>query len=301
MKFSERLKALREQKGLTQEALAKQLNISRQSVSKWERGISEPDFATTKALCKILECSIGELIDPEGTMKEAEKKKAEQVNKKVRWLARSVIIITIFSALLLLAIIFIAQDEIIIHFGIDGTITRGSRWTLLLLVLIMLLCPLTLLFIKYPYPRVYQKQPVFLARMSLLVTILIALTIFITVPFMIQDAHQGEVALFNLLNAGLYAVMIAIGPFTHPKFNKFNHFFGFRTNFTFASEENWNKVNAFTAISMTISAMLSYIFTLILITTWTAMWSYAIFFAGLIASIIYHEILRFKHKKQINK
>ena len=40
MKFSENLQKLRKEKGLSQEALAEQLDVTRQSVSKWESGVS---------------------------------------------------------------------------------------------------------------------------------------------------------------------------------------------------------------------------------------------------------------------
>ena len=78
MKFNERLKYLREKKGYTQDEIASRLNISRQSVSKWENGINEPDIETIKKLCNILDCSIVELIDDESkiiTTKEEKEKK----------------------------------------------------------------------------------------------------------------------------------------------------------------------------------------------------------------------------------
>ena len=40
MKFSEKLQNLRKEKKLSQEQLAEMLDVSRQSVSKWESGIS---------------------------------------------------------------------------------------------------------------------------------------------------------------------------------------------------------------------------------------------------------------------
>lgn len=40
MDFSEKLLSLRKAKNLTQEELAEKLNVSRQSVSKWESGVS---------------------------------------------------------------------------------------------------------------------------------------------------------------------------------------------------------------------------------------------------------------------
>lgn len=41
--FSENLKTLRKQKGMSQETLAQQLNVVRQTISKWEKGLSVPD------------------------------------------------------------------------------------------------------------------------------------------------------------------------------------------------------------------------------------------------------------------
>ena len=65
MKFNEKLKALREAKGYTQEDIAGKLNIARQSVSKWEQGINEPDIETLKRLAEIFECSVDELLSEE--------------------------------------------------------------------------------------------------------------------------------------------------------------------------------------------------------------------------------------------
>ena len=41
MEFHEKLQALRREKGLTQEQLARQLYVSRTAVSKWESGVSQ--------------------------------------------------------------------------------------------------------------------------------------------------------------------------------------------------------------------------------------------------------------------
>lgn len=60
--LSENLKRFRILKNLTQEDIAKFLNITPQSVSKWERGESYPDITFLPALANILERSIDELI-----------------------------------------------------------------------------------------------------------------------------------------------------------------------------------------------------------------------------------------------
>lgn len=50
--FGENLKAMRKKKGYTQEELAIKLNVVRQTISKWEKGLSVPD---AEILCKIAE------------------------------------------------------------------------------------------------------------------------------------------------------------------------------------------------------------------------------------------------------
>ena len=63
MKFSEKLSILRKKNNLSQEALAEKLNMSRQAISKWESGSSYPDMATIINICKVLNCTIDELLD----------------------------------------------------------------------------------------------------------------------------------------------------------------------------------------------------------------------------------------------
>ncbi len=56
------LKALRRAKGLSQEELADQLHIVRQTVSKWEKGWSVPDAAMLIALAEALDTTFSDLL-----------------------------------------------------------------------------------------------------------------------------------------------------------------------------------------------------------------------------------------------
>ena len=58
MTLGQKLKKLRIEKGLTQKDLADQLQVTFQTVSKWEGDTNEPDFSTLKELSKIMGCSI---------------------------------------------------------------------------------------------------------------------------------------------------------------------------------------------------------------------------------------------------
>ena len=53
MKFSEKIIWCRKKSGLSQEMLAKKVGVSRQAVSKWETGESEPEISKLKVLAEI--------------------------------------------------------------------------------------------------------------------------------------------------------------------------------------------------------------------------------------------------------
>ena len=69
MKFCEKLQKLRKEKGYSQEQLADLLDVSRQSVSKWESGTTYPEMDKLLSLCKIFNVSLDELTNDEITDK----------------------------------------------------------------------------------------------------------------------------------------------------------------------------------------------------------------------------------------
>ena len=67
MKFGDNLKTIRKEKNMSQEQLAEKVNVSRQSVSKWETGESYPEMNNILELCKIFNCNINDLIHTDMT------------------------------------------------------------------------------------------------------------------------------------------------------------------------------------------------------------------------------------------
>lgn len=62
MAFSENLQFIRAQAGVTQEQLAEQLEVSRQSVSKWEGGLSFPEMDTLLRICDLYDVNLDILL-----------------------------------------------------------------------------------------------------------------------------------------------------------------------------------------------------------------------------------------------
>ena len=67
MKLSEKIYQCRKKAGLSQEALAVRLGVSRQAVSKWELGDAEPEPAKLKLLADTFHVSVDWLLSPDET------------------------------------------------------------------------------------------------------------------------------------------------------------------------------------------------------------------------------------------
>ncbi|OKZ74200.1 MAG: hypothetical protein BHW00_05205 [Clostridium sp. 26_22] len=68
----------RKENKLTQEQLAEQLNISKNAVSKWERGLNLPDVSIMQDLCKILNITLNELFIGEKILDDKYKEVADK-------------------------------------------------------------------------------------------------------------------------------------------------------------------------------------------------------------------------------
>ena len=79
--LGENLKAMRKAKGYTQEELAIKINVVRQTVSKWEKGLSVPDADVLSQIAEVLDTKVSVLLG--GTITEETDKDAvaEQLAK----------------------------------------------------------------------------------------------------------------------------------------------------------------------------------------------------------------------------
>lgn len=80
--FGDNLKAIRNTKGYTQEELAIKLNVVRQTVSKWEKGLSVPDADMLTKIADVLETNISVLLGDE-INKETDKNEVVQQLAKI--------------------------------------------------------------------------------------------------------------------------------------------------------------------------------------------------------------------------
>ena len=112
--FAENLKKIRKDKGYTQEILAEKLNVVRQTVSKWEKGLSLPDVDMLSKIANVLETDVNILLDGQITTTDQSEivKQLAKINeqltiknrryKKIMKTIAIILIIVIFGILLVI-------------------------------------------------------------------------------------------------------------------------------------------------------------------------------------------------------
>ena len=111
MKFSEKLMNLRKSKGMSQEELAVKLNVTRQTVSKWELDQTAPDMNKLVEISKLFDISLDELtnnIEASSSENSYKESSTEKNNKKI---AIRIFIVGLIIGLVLCGIGLIKQNN----------------------------------------------------------------------------------------------------------------------------------------------------------------------------------------------
>lgn len=79
--IGENIKAIRKNKGMTQEELAIKLNVARQTISKWEKGLTVPDAEMVQKISEILDVDIKQLLGTEIHVEKGSNELVEQLSR----------------------------------------------------------------------------------------------------------------------------------------------------------------------------------------------------------------------------
>lgn len=144
--LNENIKAIRKSKGLSQEELAIKLNVVRQTISKWENGLSVPDSDMLLSISEALETPVSTLLGETVTESKADDLKAmseklEIINlqlaqrkltrqKMFHWLFISVCVITvaIFAALIVFNSLYLGWNYSDPEIAVAGAAFHAFEW-----------------------------------------------------------------------------------------------------------------------------------------------------------------------------
>lgn len=155
--LNENIKAIRKSKGLSQEELAIKLNVVRQTISKWEKGLSVPDSDMLLSISEALETPVSTLLG-ETVMEQkvddlkAISEKLEIINlqlsqrkitrqKMLHWLFISVcaVTVTIFAVLIALNSLYLGWDYSDPEIAVAGVAFHTFEWLFIRLAPIILI------------------------------------------------------------------------------------------------------------------------------------------------------------------
>lgn len=149
--LSENIKTLRKQKGLTPEELSVKLNVVRQTVSKWESGLSVPDADMLVSLSKVLDVSVNTLLD-EDTSKSLETTSPQRNKRKyLSWLliAICIILIIIFIGIMILGNTYMDWNYENTETAILGFSVHSFIWIYIRVApIILIACLIGIFFLK---------------------------------------------------------------------------------------------------------------------------------------------------------
>ncbi len=163
--LSENIKAVRKSKGLSQQELAIRLNVVRQTISKWEQGLSVPDSDMLISMSEVLETPVSTLlgetvIETEADNLKAISEKLEVINlqlaqrknaerKILRGLCISlcVVITAVFVILFVLNSPYLGWDFSDPETAVAGTVFHGFEWLFIRLAPVVILGAITGIFL----------------------------------------------------------------------------------------------------------------------------------------------------------
>lgn len=144
--LNENIKVIRKSKGLSQEELAIKLNVVRQTISKWEQGLSVPDADLLISISEVLETPVSTLLGETiaGTKADdlkAVSEKLEVINlqlaqrkaarqKAIHWLFISLcaVVAAIFAALIVLNSPYLGWDYSDPESAVAGVLLHAFEW-----------------------------------------------------------------------------------------------------------------------------------------------------------------------------
>ena len=158
------IKALRKSKGLSQQELAVKVNVVRQTISKWEQGLSVPDSDLLIALSEALETPVSTLLgetvmESEADRLQAISEKLEVINLQlaqrkttrrtiIRWLLISIcaMILVMFAALIIVNSPYLGWDYSDPETAVLGVAFHAFEWLFVRVAPVILIAALIGIF-----------------------------------------------------------------------------------------------------------------------------------------------------------
>lgn len=203
MKLGQRLLDLRKSKNLSQEEVAEKLDVTRQTISKWETDGSTPDFDKIIPLCNLYGITPDELLtgNKSATNDNLNSKEEQITKKKARGIGLGILLYFIAVVWIMISIPVIRINPII-----------GSSIFLLICGIGTFIIVYTCIIYKKKHQKIEDKNYKVRKQLSCILSIIFAI-IYLTVSFLTMAWHITWIlwVVYGLINEILKLIFILRG------------------------------------------------------------------------------------------
>lgn len=299
--LGEKLKEARENANLSQQDVADKLNVSRQTISKYELNINEPDLETLKELSYLYQVDINYLLGMDTKTYSFFAKNT--INKIFTYINIVIVFIAIVGSAII--IFKFLPETVAVHYNFEGEVDRyGSKYELLLLNLILVILMIFWAFVYILVKRAVEEENITqvtqnIIKLTIQIVFFICFLAFSVVDFyyifkvsIIRDIGSSVSVVFIFLSL----LEMCAGILSNPLINKFNYFIGYRSKYALSSHEAWIKLNHCSSISLFIFSLISLIISIIFSSIYLVLLCF-LFIISIVPPIIYEIYLRKSENK----
>ncbi len=268
--FGDNLKKYRIEKVFSQNELAEKLFVSRQCVSKWERGITQPDLQTLTLLSELLDVPIDALI------KENENSKNQNPKNSNISFFVSNIIIALFCLLAFITVWRFMPQTIPAHWA-NGVIDRyGNRNEVFINEITVVVFLAVDIFVCFKLRRISDKRAVYISH-GVIALFQVAYLVFIIAMYAKYLSN-----ILSFITCLSVALIMCVSIAMHPKINKQNYLLGVRIKETLNSTAVWNKTNALTCYLFSVWSLILFVIDML----WISKFNLLLLFGYVLLTII---------------
>lgn len=277
--FGDNLKKYRIDNHYSQSDLATKLFVTRQCISKWEKGITQPDLETLARISDILNVSIDALVkDDDSLTKESKNDRTPIVLFVYNVLA------ALFCLLSFIVLWRFMPNTIPAHWT-NGAIDRyGSRNEILINMVSVVVFLVVDIIVYFATKRMKDKRGTYIAHIVLMLFQIANLILIIA----LYAKHISEDS--SYITAMTANLLICMSIAMHPKINKPNSLLGVRTFDTLQSSQVWNKTNLLACYLCVGTSLLIFLLTMILVLPRSYLFL-LLYIVPVVTSLVYAKII----------
>lgn len=276
--FGDNLKKYRTEKGFSQTDLAEKMFVTRQCVSKWEKGITQPDLQALTKLSEILGVSLDALVKDCNSAC----KKDNSTHNAVFFTAN--ILTAVFCILAFVVVWRFLPPTIPAHWT-HGVLDRyGSRDEVFINIATVVVFFAVDIVVFFAIRRVTDKRVIYISHGAV---VLFQVADFVLIVALYARYLTDILPFVTCLTTDL---LMCVSLAMHPKINKQNHLLGVRTTDTLKSTAAWNKTNALACYLFTGGSLIIFIVNMI----WSTVFLLLCFLAYIplaVTVVIYSKII----------